>query len=223
MKSIVISIEGNIGTGKSTFITNLKSYFEKNNIENVIFLQEPVDEWLNIKDKEGNHIIEKFYADKKKYSFSFQMMAYISRLSNIKKILKEKQDVIIISERSLFTDKNVFAKMLYDDNQIEEIEYTIYNKWFNDFIDDIPFKSIIYLRTTPEICFERIKKRNRDGESDIPLDYLKSCHQYHENWINNESRNNQNVLFIECNDDITLNKDILSFWIDKSYNFIINS
>ena len=42
---MLISIEGNIGSGKSTIIDFLKSL----NNDNIVFVDEPVDEWLNIK------------------------------------------------------------------------------------------------------------------------------------------------------------------------------
>ena len=84
----IISIEGNIGSGKSTLLANLREYFKEN--ENVVFLKEPVDEWEKIKDKEGTTILEKFYADQEKYSFSFQMMAYVSRIKVLRDTLREK-------------------------------------------------------------------------------------------------------------------------------------
>ena len=73
----IISIEGNIGSGKTTLLQNLKNKYKNN--PQVIFLKEPVDEWNNIKDSNGTTILEKFYLDQEKYSFAFQMMAYISR------------------------------------------------------------------------------------------------------------------------------------------------
>ena len=79
----IVSIEGNIGSGKSTLLENLRNYYKNN--KNVIFLREPVEEWDKIKDNEGNTMLKKFYADQEKYSFAFQMMAYISRL----KILRD--------------------------------------------------------------------------------------------------------------------------------------
>jgi deoxycitidine kinase/deoxyguanosine kinase len=149
----IVSIEGNIGSGKSTLLANLKEYFKDN--AHIIFLKEPVDEWSKIKDENGTTIIEKFYADQEKYSFSFQMMAYISRLKLLKeaiqqvtesqkKLIKNREEdncfelpkYVIITERSLFTDKMVFAKMLYDTGKIEDINYQIYLNWFNTFVDD---------------------------------------------------------------------------------------
>ena len=69
---------------------------------------------------------------------------------------------------------------------MSKIEYDIYNKWFSCFLDNVSIDGIIYIKTNPDTCMERINKRNRDGE-DIPLDYLNKCHQYHENWLSNSS------------------------------------
>ena len=74
----IVSIEGNIGSGKSTLLENLRNHYSQNDY--VIFLREPVSDWEKIKDSEGNTILKKFYAEQEKYSFAFQMMAYISRL-----------------------------------------------------------------------------------------------------------------------------------------------
>jgi thymidylate kinase len=71
--------------------------------------------------------------------------------------------------------------MLYDTNLINEIEYKIYNKWFDYFLIDLPPHEFLYLKTTPEEALDRIYKRNRDGESSIDIDYVKMCHNYHEN------------------------------------------
>ena len=71
----IISIEGNIGSGKSTLLENLKEKYKDDN--KMVFLDEPVKLWNNIKDKNGMTMLEKFYSDQDKYSFSFQMMAYI--------------------------------------------------------------------------------------------------------------------------------------------------
>ena len=55
---VVLSIEGNIGSGKSTILKFLK---ENNTTNDIIFLKEPVDKWENIKDVEGTTILEHFY------------------------------------------------------------------------------------------------------------------------------------------------------------------
>jgi deoxyadenosine/deoxycytidine kinase len=239
----IISIEGNIGSGKSTLLNNLKKHFINN--KNVIFLKEPVDEWSNIKDKEGITILEKFYADQEKYSFPFQMMAYISRLKLLRDTYKEidfeiqkirgltsyyecsnsiKTKYFIITERSLYTDKMVFAKMLYDTGKIEYINYQIYLNWFNTFAEEFPINKIIYVKADPETCYERVGKRHRDGEDKIPLVYLESCNNYHNNMLDKSLVNCvcNNQLVLDGNIDIYENNYILNEWINSIEKFIYN-
>ena len=182
--SRIISIEGNIGSGKSTLVHNLQSHFKNKNI-NAIFIQEPVNIWNSIRDNNGT-ILEQFYKDQEKFSFSFQMMAYISRLSVLKNAIKQNPNAIIITERSLYTDKFVFAKMLYDNKKISDIDFQIYLKWFDEFIEELPKHEFIYLKTDPSKCFERIAKRARPGEN-IELNYLQECSDYHDNMLTNTS------------------------------------
>ena len=182
----IFNVEGNIGSGKSTLVRILEKELKSINSIPIVYVQEPVDEWSTIKDKNGETILEKFYNDQYKYAFSFQMMAYISRLSLVKQIIRDNPSAIIICERSVFTDKEVFAKMLYDDGKIEEVNYQIYLKWFDEFIDDIPVSGIIYVNTSPENSKSRVDFRARQGE-DIPLEYLEKCHNYHNNWLADSS------------------------------------
>lgn len=193
----IISIEGNIGSGKSTFVKEYQKYCMENFPKlNIYFLQEPVDIWNNIKNSEGKNVIECYYENQEKYAFPFQMMAYISRIHLLKEALLKNYD-IIVTERCVYTDKNVFAQMLYDENKIGEIEFKIYNMWFEEFLKDLPEIEIIYLKTNPEISNERVLKRSRKGEN-IPIDYLKSCHDYHEKWLNNHKP----IITLNADDDI---------------------
>lgn len=216
MRNIIISLEGNIGSGKSTLLKFLEEALGEN--KQIIFLKEPVDEWENITDKEGMTMLQKFYVDQEKYSFPFQMMAYISRLALMKKTMEENEDCVIITERSLYTDKYVFAKMLYESGKIEDVCYKIYKQWFDTFAKDYPIEKMIYIKTSPEICHERIEKRSRTGEDQIALDYLKKCDEYHEDMMDkigvHQLELNGNVDIYE-NDYKKLNE-----WLKTIANFI---
>jgi len=210
----ILSFEGNIGSGKSSLVEAFKDYYSnKQNCKglNICFLQEPIDIWNTIKNKNGKTMIECYYADQQQYAFAFQMMAYISRLTTLKTELHKNYD-IIFTERCLFTDRNVFAKMLYDEGKINEIEYQIYNKWFDEFIKDFPKIEYIYLKTNPKIAFDRIIKRDRPGEN-IPLEYLEKCDKYHDNWL--DQYNNKYIL--ECNTDTSgpNGSIIIQNWINQ--------
>ena len=202
MSSLIISIEGNIGSGKSSFLAYLKERFGQN--ERIVFLKEPVDEWESIVDEQGKSMLQKFYEDPKRYSFSFQMMAYISRLSIMLKAIQTKAKYII-TERCLLTDKFIFAKMLFDEGKIEKVEYDIYNKWFNEFSNTLTINEIVYIKSDPSTCIERIKKRGRTGEDSISLDYISKCHEYHEYYIKEIQKTLPSITINEIDGNLEVN------------------
>jgi|TARA_B110001469_G_scaffold37180_1_gene37131 deoxyguanosine kinase len=203
MSPFILSVEGNIGSGKSTFVKYLQS-----NFRDIIFLQEPVNEWSKITDSKGETILSKFYKDQQSYSFSFQMMAYISRLALIKETVKNNPNAIIVTERCLLTDKQVFAQMLYDEEKIEDINYDIYLKWFDTFYDDYPISHYVYLQTSPQVAFERVKMRCREGET-IPLEYLEKCNAYHEKWLKSSVMRSKTT-YINANE----NETFMPLWLN---------
>lgn len=209
---LIISVEGNIGSGKSTLVRDLQSMLGSSPTlfgRTVMFLQEPVEIWNDTKDRNGESILSKFYADQNKYAFPFQMMAYISRQSSINKAMTEHPNGIIITERCIHTDKHVFAKMLFDDDKIEDINYQIYDMWFDEFSNKSRYAGHVYLEATPDTCASRIVKRGRAGET-IPREYLARCNEYHDAWLDDCS----NILRLDANRD-TDNKEncvsVLSF------------
>jgi len=222
----IVSIEGNIGSGKSTLLENLRKYY--NNNTRVIFLREPVDDWEKIKDSQGNTMLKKFYADQEKYSFAFQMMAYISRLKILRDTIKDivsqniNQQYIIITERSLYTDKHVFAKMLHDQEKIEDVCYQIYLNWFEEFAKDFPINYSVYVKTDPTKCYERIHKRSRDGEEVIPLEYLQDCHTYHEEFLNENTGIKSKKLVLDGNVNIYENEKVLDKWIEQINELVLH-
>lgn len=190
----IISIEGNIGSGKSTFIKYLSKVFNKSK---VILVPEPVDQWDLIKDTNGKTMLHYFYEDPERNAFSFQMMAYVSRLVGLQKAIRENPDAdVIITERCLGTDFNVFVKMLYQDGKIREIDYQIYTQWFNTLSNGLAPTHYLYIKATASTCAKRIEIRSRDGEQAIPLEYLEQCGFYHDTWLNTQ----KNV--IVCNGEL---------------------
>tara|TARA_B100000900_G_scaffold416164_1_gene449639 strand:+ start:2153 stop:2884 length:732 start_codon:yes stop_codon:yes gene_type:complete len=198
----IISIEGNIGAGKTTFVKELKKIYKNRN--DVVFLTEPVDIWQKVKDNENKNILERFYEDNKKYAFSFQIMAYVTRLNLLTKTISENPDCkLIITERSLDADKNVFAKMLYDDNCIDDINYNIYLQFYDSYKKKYNTDGIIFINADSFICHERVTKRDRTGEHSLSLEYLQRCDEYHVKWLYSQYR----VLNINASLNATYNTD----------------
>lgn len=223
-KPIIISIDGNIGSGKSTLFENLKKYYDSST--HIGFVEEPVNEWKAIVDADNVPILTNLYKNTKRFSFRFQMMAYISRLSLLKKTIKENNYSIIFTERSVYTDKEIFAQMLYDDGFIEHDEFLIYNQWFEHFLEDVDVNGVIYVRADPSICSKRVIKRAREGEI-IQNSYLENVHNYHEKWLKKE--NSFKLLSLEANIEINQsynpnepNDENLKVWLQKIDDFIKN-
>lgn len=197
---VIISFDGNIGSGKSTKVKDIEKYYTEQGRTDVIFIQEPVDAWNSVVDENGVTILSNYYKDQKRFAFRLQMLAYISRLSLLRDAVK-KGYKYIITERCVGTDRNVFSKMLYDKGDIEHDEYIIYQKWYDEFISDVPINAIVYIKASPETCLQRVNIRAREGEN-IPLEYLKECDRYHNEWIESE-----NIPKLVIDADIDLRKN----------------
>ena len=78
---MIIYVEGNIGSGKSTFCNLLSEYFglEMETEQNIIL--EPVHEWLAIVDENGDSLLDNFYKNQEKWSFAFQLIALLAGLT----------------------------------------------------------------------------------------------------------------------------------------------
>ena len=168
--AITISIEGNIGVGKSSFIDILKNNFDCE------VVPEPVQMWLNIKDDNTNkNILQTFYDDITRWGYTFQNVACITRMMSIEDTVRNTNKPYVFLDRSLGTDKNVFELMLYNNGNLNSLEHNIYNLWINfydKYVRKNSIKKIIYLQSTPETCQQRIKIRGRQEEANIDIKYL---------------------------------------------------
>jgi deoxyadenosine/deoxycytidine kinase len=111
------------------------------------------------------------------------MLAIISRIRVLKNAIKNHPDAIIVSERSLYSDRNIFAEMLYHEGKIDPHSFQIYILWFEEYIKELPEHQYIYLISDPKNTNERIIKRNRKGEDNIDINYLITCNDYHKKWL----------------------------------------
>ena len=182
---LMISINGNIGSGKSTILEHLEKYYDfTGRGRNILFLKEPVEEWSTICDASGETILSKFYKDPAKYAFAFQVMAYATRLNMIRKTIMENPECrVLICERSLEADKQIFANMLHDDGLIDDVSYQIYCRNFSEYAPDFKVDKNVYIDASAEVCYSRIAKRSRCGETNIELAYLQKCKKYHDEWL----------------------------------------
>jgi deoxyadenosine/deoxycytidine kinase len=199
----LISLEGNIGTGKTTFIVILQRLLQTlYPTKEIVFLKEPIDEWFKINDDNGRNILDYFYKDQERWSYSFQMNAFISRMKQIEQYANK--DVIVICERCVFTDKNVFATLLYETNKISKMEWKLYEQWFEwlTLNEELLPSHYIYLQADYKISYERMLKRARTEEDAIPIEYIEKVAEKHEEWMKTIAEDKKTVFNV--NDDLTI-------------------
>ena len=177
---IVYFVEGNIGTGKSTFLKMIEKCYP----DDCQVIYEPVDTWTSFKDKEGVNILGHFYKDPKRYAYTFQNIAFISKIEKLTEIDYSKRFIFI--ERSIWSDKNVFAKNCHLSGLMNDIEYQVYHTWFNWIEKNakIPVHfTFMYLKCSPDTSYKRVNIRRRAEESGLSLEYLTEIHDRHEEWL----------------------------------------
>ena len=203
-------VEGNIGSGKSTFLKRLSTEFK--------VVQEPVDEWSKMKNaSSGKSILEEFYEDPERNAYLFQSIAFRSRVKTITDI--DATDVVIV-ERSIYTDRMVFAEVSREAGNMNDIEWNDYTEWFDFVVEHIGFKpkGFIYLRTGPEKSHERIIRRGRSGESNITLEYLRRLHRRHDEWLTRGMT--APVLVLDVTEEFESNPEHLERMIQKVRDFV---
>lgn len=172
-RPFVVSVEGNIGSGKSSFLNYFQSY------PGVKTFSEPVADWCDVG---GHNLLALLYQNPEKWSFAFQSTVQLSRL-NI--ILQPTNANVKMIERSLQNNRFCFLEIGKQMGALSPPEYAVLTKWY-EWLEqkaDIGLDLIVYLRTKPEVAHERMAKRQRPEEKEIPLSYIHLVHDCYETWL----------------------------------------
>lgn len=174
----IITIDGNIGSGKTSILNHLHSNY------NIYVDLEPIDKW--------KPFLDNIYNNKKNY-FNFQIRVWLDR-----SWIQEKDgNPNIIMERSPFFINRTFNKYIYENNLISSQEHNIITELYKK--SNIIWKSnyFIYLRSSPEKCLERILLRGRENELDISIDYLRYIHHLHEQTYEKAIHKGYNIIVVD--------------------------
>lgn len=160
-----IVIDGNIGCGKTTVI---KSLNDKLRIP--IFL-EPLQKWSDY--------LKLFYENPQKWAFPFNLEVLTT-------FAEWKHNLFpAIYERCPLSCRYIFTELNYDLGHLHKLEMATFDKIYKDLKWEP--EVLIYIRTDPSICSQRMKERGRSCESEVPKEYIQSVHDKYEAMINNES------------------------------------
>lgn len=156
LRGSAITIDGLIGSGKTSLGVKLQEYISKIGIP-VQFFEEEIDE----------SFLELFLQDKKKYAFSFQM----HMLANRQKVYMSAVNFaryhngVSIVDRSLIGDA-AFCSLHHDYGNISDNEWEVYQNIVNKTQLLCP-SNVLYLEVDTNVALERIKSRNRGSETSV--------------------------------------------------------
>lgn len=210
-------IEGTIGAGKSTFLKMLQEALG----DKIHCIQEPVQKWVDV------GILQAFYDNPKENAYKFQTYTFLTRWQALREAdkLNLGPDVSRIVERSIYSDRYVFAEGLHESGMISDMEWTMYCEWWGS-LQELEREihkddHFIYLRANPEKAFERMQKRGRDGESEVPLEYLRENVSRHDRWL--LSTTTSNVLVIDVDDDFESHPEVFAQHLERVRAFLQQS
>ncbi|XP_059819392.1 deoxycytidine kinase 1-like isoform X4 [Hypanus sabinus] len=238
-----VSIEGNIAAGKSTLIQILAEASQDWDV-----VLEPIARWccsiqtdkedseeLTASQKCGGNLLQMMYKKPERWSYTFQNYACLSRtrsqLRSLSDKLKDSANPVQFFERSLYSDRYVFATNLYESHCINKMEWIIYQDWHgwihNWFGNQLKLDGIIYLRATPEVCMKRLIMRGREEEQEISTEYLERLHSKHEDWLHQRTMhlhfdylNEIPVLTLDANEDFKQNEAKCQKMIEMIKDFL---
>jgi len=183
-----IGIAGNIGAGKTTLTEKLTDKFNwKPVYESVV----------------DNPYLKDFYNDMSKWSFNLQIYFLNNRFQNQIKLSKINEG--FVQDRTIYEDKEIFAKNLRDLKLMSKRDWETYVNLFDNMVQFIRKPDlIIYLKATTDTLLSRIQNRDRNFEKNIDPEYIHSLNIYYDKWIT--SLDDDSTLIIKT-DNFNIFKD----------------
>lgn len=191
-----ICIDGIVGVGKSSLAKLISERY------NIKLYEEPVLD---------NPILDKFYYNKKRWSFPLQIFFLNKRF----KMIKEADKLgACVMDRSIYGDV-IFSKMLENDKDMTNEEFNLYEELLYNMLENVKKPELmIYLESSVESAVKKIKKRAREYEQVVPIDYWISLDKNYREYFKNY--NFSDVLKINVD-----NIDFVNNMEDREYIFDI--
>lgn len=177
MKHHFITIEGNIGAGKTTLAHLLAKHYNAR-----LILEQFAD----------NPFLPKFYENPKQYAFPLELFFMAERYKQLKELVQQKDmfQSVTISDY-LFTKCLLFAKV-----NLPEDEFRLYQRLFEIIHQQLVQPDIlIYLHAPIPRLQENIRRRNRSYEQKIPDSYLLNIQETYTQYIKQQ---NMPALFVDA-------------------------
>ena len=174
MCGLYVTIAGTMGVGKTTVSQVLRK-----RLKNAFLMEEHFAE---------NHFLTRFYDDMSRWAFhsqSFFMMEKINQNKEAVRLLQQYD--VVIQDTPIMQDVFSYAKAQYIQGNMDDAEFGLYTKIYAGFVENLRQPDvIIYLEADIETLVDRLEKRNRSFEQDIPRDYLLLLDRLNKDWLKKE-------------------------------------
>lgn len=174
-----ISIEGNIGAGKTSLATRISNDFNAK---------------LILEQFEENSFLPKFYQEPDKYAFPLELSFLAERYEQLKRQLTARDLFKTFTVSDYFINKSfIFAR-----KNLPEDTFSLYKKLFEIISESLPKPDLlVYLYLDIENLLKNIKHRGRNYEQEIKKDYLEKIQESYLDFI--RQKTNMRILIIDTN------------------------
>ena len=162
-----IGIAGNIGCGKTTLTRKLAEYYGWTpRFESVTY----------------NPYLEDYYSDIPRWSFNLEVYFLAQRFKDTLEIAKNEG--VIVQDRTILEGVQIFVQNNYRMGNLSERDFNTYMDLFDLMMSLVKLPDLlIYIRSSVPHLVSQIRKRGRDYEQTMSLDYLAGLNELYEKWI----------------------------------------
>ncbi len=167
MTKRMIVVAGNIGAGKTSLTERIGQRLG----------------WqMAFESVADNPYLADFYEDMRSWSFHLQIFFLGHRAQQYLDLCASKTSAIL--DRSIYEDAFIFARALNSLGNLDERDYLAYRRVFEMIVSRLPPPDLlIYLKAPASVLMERIRRRARDIETGITMEYLQLLESFYDDWI----------------------------------------